>query len=403
MTVKVSKPAINVREELADLRKPTGIAGEAMLRAETPQEQFNLIGAGRRNLIINGGMQVAQRGTSSSTGTSNTYSTVDRMKHNTSLPSGVSTLTYSQDTDAPDGFGYSYKVTPDQSATAALTGGNRSIAMTIIEAQDLQQLAFGSSDAKPFTVSFWIKSNLTGTFTLELESPDSGSSYLFFTKALTINTSGVWEYKTVTIPPHVNGTMNNDNDVGLVVAFWLAAGPTFTSGGNPSDGSWHSSTNANRADPSNINIYSSSSNYVQITGVQLELGKVATPFEHRSYGEELALCQRYYFRLQADGALSLFYTMGQGYTSNGVFGAYSFPVEMRTRPTALEQTGTASDYFIDNGSGTSAACTSVPTFGSSTNKYAASIVYTSTGNSAAGAARGMYINTNGYLGWSAEL
>ena len=84
MTVNVSKPALNVREKLAELGKPTGIAGEAMLRAETPQEQFNLIGAGRRNLIINGAMQVAQRGTSSSTGTSNTYSTVDRMKHNTS-------------------------------------------------------------------------------------------------------------------------------------------------------------------------------------------------------------------------------------------------------------------------------------------------------------------------------
>jgi hypothetical protein len=151
------------------------------------------------------------------------------------------------------------------------------------------------------------------------------------------------------------------------------------------------------------NVSISSGDYIEVTMLQMEINKVATPFEHRSYGEELALCQRYYYRLQADGALSLFYAMGQGYTSNGVFGAYAFPVEMRTRPTSLEQTGTPSDYFIDNGSGTSASCTSVPTFGSSTNKYAASIVYTSTGNSASGAARGMYINTNGYLGWSAEL
>lgn len=351
MTIRIEKPAVNLREELADLRKPTGIAGEAMLRAETPQEQFNLIGAGRRNLIINGAMQVAQRGTSLSTATSNTYSTVDRIKHNVSLPSGVSTLTYSQSTDAPSGFACSYKVSPDQSASAALTGGERSIAMHIIEAQDLQQLNFGSSDARPFTLSFWIKSNLTGVVTVELESPDSGSSYLFFTKTVTINNSGVWEYKTVTIPPHVNGTMNNDNDVGLVVALWFAAGPAFTSGGNPSDGSWHSSPNGNRADPDNINIYSSSSNYVNITGVQVEVGKVATPFEHRSYGEELALCQRYYYQLGSEGFATNFILGGVEGAASAAMGGLAFPSEMRAVPT-VSLLGTNVTKFYSAATGT---------------------------------------------------
>jgi hypothetical protein len=399
MTVNVSKPAINVREKLAELDKPTGIAGEAMLRAETPQEQFNLIGAGRRNLVINGAMQVAQRGTSLSTATSNTYSTVDRMKHNVSLPSGVSTLTYSQSTDAPSGFASSYKVSPDQSASAALTGGARSIAIHIIEAQDLQHLNFGSSDARPFTLSFWIKSNLTGVVTIELESPDSGSSYLFFTKTITINNGGVWEYKTVTIPPHVNGTMNNDNGVGLVVALWLAAGPTFTSGGNPSDGSWHSSTNANRADPSNINIYSSSSNYVNITGVQLELGKVATPFEHRSYGEELALCQRYYYRMDMSNSEAILPVCAVWDTQNA-YGHMSFPVTMRATPTFQYPGGS---NFIFYSAGNSYTVNYISSLG--TNAYHWGIQYrnSATNWTAGNTIYSRRLTSSAYVAFDAEL
>ena len=117
MTVNVSKPAINVREKLAELDKPTGIAGEAMLRAETPQEQFNLIGAGRRNLLINGDMQIAQRGTSATiTATGSSYDALDRFEsyRNSSY---APNFTISRDTTGPAGFSRSLKIDVDATAT----------------------------------------------------------------------------------------------------------------------------------------------------------------------------------------------------------------------------------------------------------------------------------------------
>jgi len=313
MTVYIEKPAINVREKLAELDKPTGIAGEAMLRAETPQEQFNLIGAGRRNLIINGAMQVAQRGTSVTGVTTSQYGACDRWKI---LEGADAVLTLSQDTDAPDGFDNSLKIVPT-TEDSSVSSGDYAVLNQTIEASSVKGAATGTSSSRPFSLSFWVKSNVTGTYCVELYVSSSTN----VSAEYTINQAGVWEYKTIDYPPSQNA-FGSDN---LSVQFWLLAGSAY-SGGSSVKRVWSSGDNTRAV--GQVNVLSSTSNYFQITGVQLELGKVATPFEHRSYGEELALCQRYYNSL--DGLVNY---PASAYSANDVFSAVLFPCEMRTSPT----------------------------------------------------------------------
>ena len=309
MTVRVNKPAINVREELADLRKPTGIAGEAMLRAETPQEQFQLIGAGRRNLLYNGDFMIAQRSTSS---TAIQYSTVDRWKNN--MPSRY---TFSQSTDAPDGYSFSMK------ADCTATGNDTTtIFEQRLEGYDLVQTGFGTNNAKHLTLSFWIKSHQTGTFTAELYNPTGTDQQI--SKTYTVNNSGVWEYKTITYPPDTSHGFSSNSSLGLYLFMWFSAASSFKSGTLNSD-AWSGASNPARVNSDIPNLSSSTDNYVQIAGVQLELGKVATPFEHRSYGEELALCQRYYEEVPF-GRIT-------GYHTTIVRAGFQWKVNKRAAPT----------------------------------------------------------------------
>jgi len=316
MAVKFTKPEINVREKLAELDKPSGIAGEAMLRAETPQEQFNLIGAGRRNILINGGMQIAQRATSATGITTAGYKALDRWEPNVS---SAGTWTMSQETDAPNGFGNSAKMLCTTADNSLATTHNVYFNQRV-EGYNLQAFAKGTSGAKSLTMSFWVKSNVTGLYTAEIYDGDNdrmcGQNY-------TINSSGTWEYKSVTFPPDNTGTWDNDNNLSAYIAFWLAGGPTFNSGSGV--GNWQSG-NANRC-PGQVNLAAVVNNYWQVTGVQLEVGKVATPFEHRSYGEELALCKRYFQKL---GIGVSGYSNSSGTATSF---AFRFTPEMRAQPT----------------------------------------------------------------------
>ena len=320
MAVKFTKPEINVREKLAELDKPSGIAGEAMLRAETPQEQFNLIGAGRRNLIINGAMQVAQRGTSFTTIASNVYNACDRFIQE--FPSGVFSVNQTQETDGPAGFKYSNKWAA--TAGASLAAGNYAIPFEYrVEGYDATRLGWGTTEGKDVTLSFWIKSNRTGINTIDF-TLQGGATNPFIARQYTINSADTWEYKTITIPGHTTTTsINSANTQAFSIFWWALAGSTFNSGAIADK--WGVQTAANRA----VGVQSTiaSGDYWQLTGVQLELGKVATPFEHRSYGEELALCQRYYQRGISNGAL--------GVSLNSTLATFGFrlAVEMRTEPT----------------------------------------------------------------------
>ena len=291
MTVKVSKPAINVREELADLKKPTGIAGEAMLAAETPQEQFNLIGAGRRRLTINGDMRIAQRGTSATGVTGNGYYATDRMNF---YKTNTGTYTISQSTDAPSGFTYSHKVV---STTGDSSLGSTDLVSPLfysIEGQDLQHLGYGTTDGKYITLSFWVKTNVTGTYSVSFYK--THSSPRVCAPLYTITRANTWQYVSLTVSSDSVGIANGTGG-GLYLYFNTTVGSTYNS--QPTT-AWAAYNSSNWAGGHTAYCFASNNDSWQITGVQLEVGKVATPFEHRSYGEELALCQRYYIRRTVD-------------------------------------------------------------------------------------------------------
>jgi len=173
---------------------------------------------GVRNLIINGDMKIAQRSTSVSGITTPAYYTVDRFK--TSI-NGLGTWTQSQDTDAPDGFATSLKMACTTADASPAASDYLSIYQSI-EGQNLQQLAYGTSLAKSFTISFWVKSNKTGTFNLMCLQLDN--SLEMFSQSYTINAADTWEKKTITYTGDIDGVINNDNGEGLRVYFYLAAG-----------------------------------------------------------------------------------------------------------------------------------------------------------------------------------
>ena len=242
--------------------------------------------ASNRNLIINGDMQIAQRGTSTASITSDTYGAADRWRF---LPSTQGTWTMSQENDAPTGSGFrkSTKVLCT-TADASPAAGDYVRLDQRIEGQNLQQLKKGTASAEQLTLSFWVKSNVTGTYIARFYENDNNRNV---SKSYTINSSGVWEYKTITFPADTTGPLDNDNEASLILIFMLGAGTDFTSGTLAT--TWQSFTAANVA-PGQVNLASATSNYWQVTGVQLEVGDTATPFEFKPFEKDLRECQRYY-------------------------------------------------------------------------------------------------------------
>ena len=349
-----------------------------------------------RNLIINGAMQVAQRGTSSTGVTGGSYQTVDRFRTGYNGTPDQLELTHEQSTDAPTGFSNSLKLTVTTAETT-LDANERIRLQQRIEGQNLQHLKYGTSDAEYLTLSFYVKSNVTGTYGVHFENRDSSRSVC---SSYTISAANTWEKKTVSIAGDTTGSFDNDNERSLDVHWVLAATTNYTSGTFAT--SWESDTNANNAPSGQADITDTVNNYFQITGVQLEVGSTATPFEHRSFGDELARCQRYYYKIS-----NLF---GVGYANNNQQGNVNlpFPVRMRTNPTAIDTTGTASDYELRTADA-DRACTSVPTIASS--NYDSTdlgyVVFTVTGgnlaNNDACIARGATGDTGAYIGFIAEL
>ena len=328
MTVKITRPSIDIRGTLDELNKPSGIAGNAMLRAETPQEQFNLIGAGRKNLIINGAMQVAQRGTSATTIDSNKYTTCDRFLQE--FPPASWSVNSTQETDGPSGFSYSHKI----AATSGASLGPSDYMIPFeyrVEGYDASRLGLGTTEAKDVTLSFWIKSNRTGTNTVDFTKQGGGVG-IFIARQYTIISANTWEYKTITIPANPNATnVHTDSANAFTIFWWMLSGRDFNSGEIVD--SWGLQTPGNRAPGTSSTI--ASGDYWQMTGVQLEIGSVATPFEHRSYGEELALCQRYYYSRKLSWLTCFFLSYINRFIINPIY----FPVPMRTSPTVAWDSG----------------------------------------------------------------
>ena len=275
-----------------------------------------------RNLIINGAMQVAQRG-DTETGVNNTrYSGPDRWR----VVVAAGTYTVSRSTTAPEGFSNSWKL--DCTTSGTLGASDLMLFHQRIEGQNVQHLKYGTANAEQLTASFWIRSTKTGTVTVEFYQPNDLRQ---ISKTVTIDTANTWEYKTVTIPGDTTGVIDDTTNRGLELLFWLGAGSDYTSGTLNTTG-WAGVTTANRVSSSNIDISDSTSNDIYITGVQLEVGSVATPFEHRSFGDELRRCQRYYWQTPT-GVTSNFAFSGFCNTTTNSLILTRNPVPMRAAPS----------------------------------------------------------------------
>ena len=273
-----------------------------------------------RNMVINGAMQVAQRGTSLTGIGSNAGGPFicDRFQHTQGSTGGSGVMTMEQSTDATDGFGSSLKLTVTTADT--LSGGENVGIRYRTEGQDVQQLKFGTSNAEKFTVSFWVKSSLVGTYSLQAmgNARESLASY-------NVISSNTWEYKTVTFNGDTSGAISNANTVGLQLVWHLDAGASDIT----SAYDW-STQGAFRAVTGQVNFMATSGATWQITGVQLEVGDTSTPFEHISVGDQLQKCMRYFCKNGTNSSQYYAYV----YTSSHKFVHVQYPVQMRATPTA---------------------------------------------------------------------
>jgi hypothetical protein len=279
-------------------------------------------------------MQVAQRGTSVTGITSNAYRTCDRWKLQTS---GTGTWTMIQEALTSGaakeaGFGFATRI-DCTTAVASPSSGSYLYLKYMIEGQDLQGLAKGTSGAKAITISFWVKTTTTGVYQLSVRDANTRMC----AGTYTVNSADTWEKKSITIPADTSGAIANTNAEGMDLSFWLGAGSNYTGGAAPT--AWEAKVDTDRAAAMSHQMSSATSKDWAITGLQMELGSVATDFEHRSYGEELALCRRYY----KEGTEALV-----SYASQGVIGNHVTP-DFRATPTVTwwysNKAGTASRVY----------------------------------------------------------
>lgn len=284
--------------------------------------------SGGRNLLINGAMAVAQRKTAQ-TGIASgpSYHTHDRWLLNLNL----GTVDLTQGSSGPPGFPKTLRI--DTVTASSGNAGSYAYIQQRIEGQNLQQIKKGTSSAEKLTVSFWVRSNHTGTYVVRLNDESSRIT----SQAYTVNSSGTWEYKTLYYEADTTGTITNDNGDRFSIQFWLAAGSNYTSGTLAT--SWQAYNAADVA-VGQTNLLSGSSRYWEITGVKMELGDTATPFQYQTFADDLAECQRYYEK-------SYNYSVNPGTpdytgaiitypfttTSGRTYVTQTFAVQKRTTPT----------------------------------------------------------------------
>ena len=286
-----------------------------------------------KNFIINGAMNVAQRGTSSTGISSSNYYTVDRFK--CTIENTAGRLTMEQASDGPDGFANCTKLTCT-TADTSIASNEALIIHQNIEGQNVQSLKKGTSDAVPVTVSFYVKANASATYTLELRSGDASTNRMN-SQEFSVTTG--WTRVTKTFVGDTSQVLDDDNNASLLCNIWLHGGSDYT-GGSHTDNVWHT-TNNQRVGDNQTSFFDSTSRTFFITGWQLEIGEKATEFEHEPFETTLAKCQRYFCRTYpygtatgtADtslGAICTSISEAQTYASAGNF---NYPVPMRAAPT----------------------------------------------------------------------
>jgi len=294
---------------------------------------------GRRNIIINGGMNVAQRNTSvAGIGAADGYFTLDRWGIYQAATAGR--LTMAQVADVHDGFANAMKLTCT-TADASVAAGEFIILRQSLEGQDVQQLQYGTSDAKKLTVSFYVKGNASAKYTCELQNNDNSR-----TTAQTFDVTTDWTRVILTFNPDTVDGFNDDNGISLTMLLWLHAGSTYT-GGTFVSNTWADTVTNTRVGDSVTSFLDSTNRTFFITGVQMEVGSQATPFENRSFGEELALCQRYFQdpKLTSGNYLWLYPIVTDG-TGKYRRASYLLPTTMRADATAT-LTGATNGTFVN--------------------------------------------------------
>lgn len=354
-----------------------------------------------RNLIINGAMQVSQRGTTFTTA-ANATQLLDRFSVLANV-NGASKITYSQSTEAPTGFNSSVKL--DVATALSVAAADYHIfKYNGFEQQDIDLLNFGSSDAKQITLSFWVKSNKTGTLAAEFQyaSTEAGGATVELAKTYTINAANTWEHKTLTWPASTSNTSNaSAADNGMILYMWIAAGTNYTSGSIATD--WGVNSSSTRV-PGQTNYLDSTSNELYYTGFQLEVGTEATPFEHRSFGDELLRCYRYYYQLAGSDEKGTSGKHVGGAVMRGATGFYGFPVTFPV-PMRAVPTFTFADVVPYVGDQGGSAASTLSLGAANTDNFSISGTVSAISGAAQGDAALLYIGTSAddYVRFDAEL
>ena len=279
-----------------------------------------------RNRIINGDMRIDQRNAGASVTCNNNQAyAVDRF-YGEDNSDGV--FTVQRVADAPTGFINSLKATIT-TADSSLAATQFAAICQQIEGYNFSDLGFGAAGAQTFTLSFWVKSSLTGAFGGSFRNSSDGRCYPF---SYSISVANTWEYKTLTVIGDTTGTWVTDNGIGLKVWWSLGAGSTYSG----TAGAWTSSLIITPTGA--VSVIGTLNATFQITGVQLEVGTAATPFERRQYGQELMLCQRYYAKFISNGTAYVGIGCGVSESTTSASIIVKYPVAMRASPTASQST-----------------------------------------------------------------
>ena len=348
MVVRVSKPAFNLRERLTELDIPVGAHGGQLLRSETGEETFKLVSGGRRRLNINGAMLMAQRveggyqgGTDlERTGLANGYHYICDRYH--TQQSDMGTWTISQDTDVPNGINHSefQKCLKGQCTGTGTLGGNANLQILHrLEGWDSQVVRYGTEDPQHVTLSFWLKMNRAGGFQVNFEqehTKDGSGTDRGYQVPLEYDKPDVWQKFVVTIPGDPYGGFQYNSAKAFCFDISLSKGAGIYDGtGTTATAEWSTLDNDQRTTHCTNYMGDSTNNYYKLTGVQLELGTVATPFEHWTRGEEQQRCYRYFRRFSDNQGGDSYTGYGTMLFNSNVSGLWTFPIDihMRAKPT----------------------------------------------------------------------